>query len=155
MAPLIVSLSQRPDLASTVANWQWQEWGSKQGRQLDCVEREVALLVDPANDEAGYVLLDGDLPVGTACLTMIDLETRPDLSPWLASVFVVPQARRQGHAARLVRAVEADAFARGHRRLWLFTWETAPLYARLGWEVAGEECHFDELVTLMFRDLRA
>lgn len=155
MTALIVGLAQRPDLARTVAYWQWQEWGRRQGRRLASVERDVAQLLDPASGEAGFVALEGDAPVGTACLTLMDLETRPDLTPWLASVFVAPEARGRGHAVRLVRAVEQEAVRRGHATLWLFTWDTAPLYARLGWVVAGEERHHGELVTLMRRDLAA
>lgn len=110
-------------------------------------------MTDAACDEAAFVLLDDDKPIGTACLSVMDLDTRPDLSPWLASVYVVPEARRRGHAAQLVRTVERIAIARGHRTLWLFTWEAAPLYARLGWLVAGEETQHGEYVTLMRRDL--
>lgn len=153
MAFVVVSLAQRPDLVRVVAHWQWVEWGRQQGRRQQSVAREVARLTDPLSPEAGFVLLDNAVPVGTACLTVMDLDTRPDLSPWLASVFVVPEARRHGHAGRLVRTVEAAAAARGHDTLWLFTWASAPLYARLGWIVTGEEKHHGEWVTLMRREL--
>ena len=36
------------------------------------------------------------VPVGSASLLEEDMETHADLSPWLASVFVLPTSRRQG-----------------------------------------------------------
>ena len=155
MPPRIVTLAERPDLMGTVAYWQWREWGRQRGRRLASVLRELEDLADPTGADAGFVLLDDGIPVATACLTALDLDTRPDLSPWLASVFVAAPHRCRGHASRLVRAVEAAAMARGHAMLWLFTWTTVPLYARLGWNVVGAEQHHGSMVTLMRRDLPA
>lgn len=149
----IVSLTDRPDLLADVARWQWEEWGRKRGRPLEAVADEVAPLTQPGSDEAGFVLLDGGVPVGTACLTKEDLDSRPDLTPWLASVYVDPAHRRKGHAARLVRAVEDEAVRRGHATLWLFTWTTASLYAALGWDLVGPAEHRGSAVTLMRRTL--
>lgn len=153
MTAHIVTLADRPDLVAIVGYWQWQEWGRARGRRLESVRRDVAPLAKRHSAEAGFVLLDGETPVGTACLTLEDLDTRPDLTPWLASVFVLPEQRGRGHASALVRAVEQAAAARGHRRLWLFTWTSMPLYARLGWKTVGLEEHHGGAVTLMRRDL--
>ena len=153
MALRIVTLAERPDLAAVVADWQWQEWGRPRGRLLASVTEEVAALLRPDGLESGFVLLDGGAPVGTACLTLADLDSRPDLSPWLASVYVPPPQRGRGHAARLVAAVEQAARAQGHSTLWLFTWTTAALYQRLGWQPVGPEPHPSGPVTLMRRTL--
>ena len=155
MPVTIVSLAGRPDLIPAGARWQWQEWGRARDRRLASVERDVQPLARHNGPEAGFVLLEDDIPVGTACLTMEDLDTRPDLSPWLASVFVEPAHRGRGHASALVRAVEQAALARGHSHMWLFTWTTVPLYERLGWVVIGPEQHHGSEVILMRRDLRA
>lgn len=152
MSLTLVTLSERPDLADQVGRWQWQEWGAPRGRTLQSVLHDVAALA-ATTDEVGFVLLDGDEAVGTACLTLTDLDARPDLSPWLASVYVPPAQRGRGHATRLVRAVEQAAAARGHAELFLFTWDTAPLYRRLGWLDLGTERHHGESVTLMRRAL--
>lgn len=149
----IVSLTERPDLVPVVAFWQWKEWGEPRGRLLGSVTTDVTELVG-SSIEAGFVMLDGEHAVGTACLTAADLDTRPDLSPWLASVFVEPSQRGRGIASALVRTVEQTALRIGYPTLWLFTWDTAPLYRRLGWEQVGVERHHGELVTLMRRDLR-
>lgn len=155
MQTQIVTLAERPDLIPHVALWQWQEWGRARGRRLASVEHDIKPLAVKGGAEEGFVLLVNRAPAGTACLTLEDLDTRPDLSPWLASVYVEPAHRGRGYAGALVRAVEAAAIERGHTILWLFTWNTAPLYARLGWQAVGSEFHHGDEVTLMRRDLGA
>jgi hypothetical protein len=41
---------------------------------------------------------------GTSSFIIADLKERPDLTPWLASVFVIPAARRRGHVIQLIKA---------------------------------------------------
>jgi GNAT superfamily N-acetyltransferase len=91
--------------------------------------------------------------VGTAGLRHDDLASRPDLTPWLAGVFVEPAARSRGYANALVRQVEAFAAAAGVPTLWLYTWTAAPLYARLGWQPVGPETDRGKDVVLMTRHL--
>ena len=99
----------------------------------------AALILAPPSFDTCFVAFHGGEPVGTASLVRHDLPGREDLSPWLAGVFVLPAHRRQGHAAALVRRVEAEARRHGFPVLWLYTVQAAGLYARLGWEDAGEE----------------
>jgi GNAT superfamily N-acetyltransferase len=116
----------------------------------------TALILAPPNGpEESFVLLDGDTPAGTASLAHDDLDSRPDLTPWLAGVYVPPAFRGRGHAAALVRHVEAAARAAGVGTLWLYTWTAAPLYARLGWVQTGleHEIKRNHQVVLMRRDL--
>ncbi len=148
----IVSLEARPDLLPDVASWLWQEWGRRKGRTIDMVTARLA--ARPAGGfEQSFVRLSGDVPVATASLVKADLDARPDLSPWLAGVFVDPRFRGQGHAAALVRRVEDAARAQGVTTLWLHTEHAAGLYAKLGWEAIGPEMDYQFAVTLMRRTL--
>lgn len=65
------------------------------------------------------------------------VEDSPDLvdfqGPWLASLFVVPQARGCGLGQALVCALVAQAAAAGLPRLRLFTPRHRAFYERLGW----------------------
>jgi N-acetylglutamate synthase-like GNAT family acetyltransferase len=64
-----------------------------------------------------------------------DMDTRMDLSPWLAGVFVAPEYRRHGMGAELVQRVIGDAAALGVQRLYLYTPGTEHFYSRLGWSL--------------------
>jgi N-acetylglutamate synthase-like GNAT family acetyltransferase len=91
--------------------------------------------------------------VATASLVHADLDARPDLSPWLASLFVDPPFRGRGHSIRLVRVVEAAARAAGIGTLWLYTAHAEGLYRRLGWLAVGRSVEGKAAVTVMRRDL--
>jgi N-acetylglutamate synthase-like GNAT family acetyltransferase len=93
--------------------------------------------------------------VGTASFVINDLPSRPDLTPWLASVLVRPQFRGRGYSVPLIQQVEAVAAAASVPTLWLYTWSAEPLYARLGWQRVGVERDADRdiEVVLMNRQL--
>ena len=133
----IAAVSDRPEQAPVVAAWLVDAFGHPGGRT---VEEPTALVPSPpVGPEETFVLFDRGVPVGTASLAHRDLEARPDLTPWLAGVFVQPAFRGRGHATALVRRVEAFAAAASVPVLWLYTWTAEPLYARLGWRRAGLE----------------
>ena len=108
MSRRIVAVSERPELASVVAQWRVDAFFSHPGGWT-VEEMTAAILGPPIGPEENFVLFDQDEPVGTAGLVREDLETRPDLTPWLAGLFVRPEFRGRGHATALVRRVEAFA----------------------------------------------
>jgi GNAT superfamily N-acetyltransferase len=154
MAREIVSLARRAELIPVVAGWLWGEWSRHRGRSVEAVaQRLAARAAAEDGPEATFVALDGGVPVATASLTLADLGTRPDLTPWLASVYVDPPHRGRGHAAALVRAVEDAARAQGTGTLWLYTRDAAGLYAGLGWVEAARDVDMGHAVTVMRREL--
>ena len=76
-----------------------------------------------------------DQPVGTASLRLDDLPDRPDLSPWLAGVYVVPEHRNKGIASALCKRIAAEASRLGIVQLYLCTEDQENLYRKLGWSV--------------------
>jgi GNAT superfamily N-acetyltransferase len=127
--------------AATLAQWHYDEWGQR-FREHDSVELRTEGLLAAANRRVVptvFVALEQGELLGSAMLAVSDMETRRDLSPWLADVFVKPSARRRGIASALTRRVVHEAAELKIPRLYLFT--TGPmregLYARLGWVVEG------------------
>lgn len=149
----ILAVSEQPELAPLVARWLVAQFGGQGGRTVE--QMTDLILAPPKGPEESFVAFEGDQPVGTASLAHADLDSRPDLAPWLAGVLVQPPYRGRGHAAALVRAVEGFARAAGIGTLWLYTWSAARLYARLGWREAGREIEMkrNQEVILMRRDL--
>ena len=153
MSTRILAVSEQPELAPLVAGWLLEAFGRPGGRTVE--ETTALILAPPRGPEDSFVLFDGETPVGTASLAHDDLDSRPDLTPWLAGVYVPPACRGRGHASALVRHVEGFARAAGVGTLWLYTWTAAPLYARLGWVEVGleHEIKRNHQVVLMRRDL--
>lgn len=152
--PLLI----RPATASAhlpiVAAWLHRAWWAAEGYAL---ADTIAFLREASGPSLPIALIaerDGQ-PVGTATLDIEDLPGREDLSPWLASVLVAPNHRRQGIATALVTAVRQRAAALGHARLWLFTADQAAFYAKRDWQPAGVAAYRGQPVALMVCELAA
>lgn len=63
------------------------------------------------------IALDAQELLGSALLVAQDMTTRPDLSPWLAGVYVRREHRRRGIATSLITRVEAEARSLGSSRV--------------------------------------
>ncbi|MDB5416515.1 MAG: N-acetyltransferase [Rubritepida sp.] len=149
----IVSIAERPDLGNLVANWLWDAFWHPNGHSLEEVREIIAEATAEIGTPQSFVLLAGDVPCGTASLVAADLELRQDIGPWLAGVYVMPEARGQGCAQRLVAAVEDAARQAGYRSLYLYTNDAQGLYAKLGWYPIEEAIDNNRPVTIMRRDL--
>lgn len=145
-------LADHPGFIPTLARWHHEQW--KHLSPGDSVERRIAQLKAhlskgqiPTTVVAVSLSREGssetypsrgtqDSVLGSASLIAHDMDTRPDLSPWLASVFVAPQYRGQGIGTALVRRVIREAEALGTAKLYLYTTpDKGGFYARLGWSL--------------------
>lgn len=82
-----------------------------------------------------------------------DMTTRPDLSPWLAGVYVSREHRRRGIATSLITRIEAEARSLGSSVLYLYTESAQSLYGHLGWS-AIEHCMYQGVdVAIMSKKL--
>ena len=119
-------------------------------------EQELRSLELFASDQSHGVALvakaDGE-PVGTCLLVESEIEPNHDVSPWLSGLFVIPEHRRQGVGAALVRAIEDQARRRESSRLYLYTSAAVGFYERLGWEVLDRTNWKRVYTALMARDL--
>lgn len=119
-------------------------------------EEELQSLELFASDRSlgvALVATTGGEPIGTCLLAESEIEPNHDVSPWLAGLFVVPAYRRKGAGAALVHAVEDQARLRGFSRLYLYTSDAVPFYARLGWSVVDRTNWKGFDTAFMARDL--
>lgn len=150
----IVALPERPEAIVTCARWAFETWG---GDRVDSAAEAARLwrkeLAAPGLP-LRWVAVAGSEVLGMASLVADDLPARPDLTPWLADVFVPPERRGRGIATALVGTVERAAAGRGLTKLYLHTEHAVGLYARLGWrEIGRERDGHDRPVTLMEKAL--
>jgi N-acetylglutamate synthase-like GNAT family acetyltransferase len=135
MAIEISDLRAAPHWIPTIARWQFELWGCLTGS--DTLSGYVQLLASATKSDAlPRVMLaeeDGNL-LGSVNLVVCDCSVRPDLTPWLAQLFIAPEHRKLGAGATLVRAAQDSARDLGFQTLYLFTSGTLPNYYRsLGW----------------------
>ena len=103
-------LADHQDFIPTLAQWHHCEWAYlRPGDSLEartarlrgsCGHREIPTVI---------VSFTGGTLLGSAMLVAHDMDTRMELSPWLAGVFVAPDNRRHGIGAALVRRAVDDA----------------------------------------------
>lgn len=127
-------LAHRPEALPTIAKWQHAEWGNL--RPNDTVEKRMERLRGWANPDRlplTVVALENNDVLGSASLIEHDMETRMELTPWLAGVFVGEAYRRRGIGAALVRRIVAEAKRLKVPLLYLYTVHSEKFYAALGW----------------------
>ena len=98
---------------------------------------------------ATLVLHEGRALVGSVSVVFGDWPARPDLDPWLASLYVVPQRRGQGHGLELVRAAITLAAATKSKRLHVFTESAEKLFQRCGFEILERTTLQDVPITVL------
>lgn len=128
------------------------QWWREQGRTLEQSQAIYAEFVAEVGAPQTFVLLEGDRLAGTVTLARKDLEKRPDLTPWLAGVLVVPERRGNGYFRFLLAEFETACRAASVGTAWLFTNTAAQVYLKTGWETAATIYRPDgETFTLMRR----
>ena len=128
-------LSNHHDVVDTLAEWHFAEFGSLTGAESR--ERYRVLLDSYATDQSVPTTLvafeSGEL-LGSANLLTSDLPVRPELTPWLAQLYVTPAGRGRGIGAALVQRTLSEAAGQGFDILYLYTSGTLPeYYGQRGW----------------------
>ena len=92
---------------------------------------------------------------GSASLLREDLDGWEHLSPWVASVYVLPEHRRKGIGRLLVAHAVEEARLLGVQTVYLFTAGQEAYYARLGWSALERTQHGHREVVIMQRSTAA
>ncbi len=128
-------LDQHAHHVATLAAWHHGQWGHLYDDWTrEVAQAELAMQARQRELPTALVALDGAQVIGSVSLVLEDAaEFSGHGSPWLASLFVLQQARGRGVGAHLVRAAVNHAAHLGVEQLFLFTPLHAAFYQRLGW----------------------
>ena len=124
----------------TIAQWHHTQWRylAPHVSLADRMER-LSMNAQQGGIPTTFVVLSQDQPVGCASLVSSDLSIRDTLSPWLASVFVLPSFRDAGIGSKLVERAIQEAKSLDIPALYLYTPDRQSFYTRLGWRTL-EDC---------------
>ena len=146
----IINLAKEPQHIPTLAQWHQTEWASlNPGQTLAQRIDKMQHYLDNNFIPSTFIYKHHDQLAGSAAIIENDMEIKPELTPWLASVYVKPEFRRQGIGAKLVKNLMAQAKAAGLENLYLFTPDQAGFYKKLGWMVMQDEYYRGHQVTIM------
>ena len=127
-------LADHPDLAPSLARWHYDEWqGLIPNWSYQTALEELRSHRHRAAIPTTVVAFRGEVLVGSASLLVEDVPEWRHLTPWVASVYVVPSERGTGVGSQLVQHVVAVAGRLGVQTVYLLTPGQAEFYRRLGW----------------------
>ena len=148
-------LADHPHLVSQLAELHHEQWGHLHPDEtLDQRTRRLKTACGRGGVPSVIVALadDGAL-LGSAMLVANHMSTRPELTPWLAGVYVLEGHRHQGLGSALVKRIVVEAASTGATRLHLYTPSAARFYGRLGWSTDERYTYLGQRVALMSRQL--
>jgi GNAT superfamily N-acetyltransferase len=150
---LILNLKDKPEHLLPLAQWHHAEWSYLNPlRSFDQRVQEMQEDLQGKVIPTTFVAEDAGELLGSACILADDMSSHPELTPWLASVYVNEIHRGKGIGSTLVKRVMQHAQENGVKRLYLYTPDQEQMYGRLGWQLFSREPYNGTPVTIMAID---
>lgn len=136
-------LSEKPHFTHDIVGHIWEEW-SDDYMELTPYKTQEELadfFFSTCKDDdipVCYVLHDDVLLLGFCMIDKEDMQVCPHLSPWLSTVYILPEHRNKGYASYMIKSVlnmQRHNEQHTHLYLWTFNMELAALYNRFGFEI--------------------
>lgn len=130
----IIDLRQAPEHLATLAAWHHDEWSYlNPGKTLADYQLGMQEYLAEGEIPSMLIAVEGDQLLGSSSIIASDMDDQPQLTPWLANVYVHADQRGRGLGAALVKAAMGMAARLQLTQLYLFTPDQETFYTRLGW----------------------
>lgn len=150
----IIDLKAAPKHIDQLARWHHEEWAHlNPGDTLQKRMLRMQAYLSQDFIPSTYVALTADQLTGSAAIVESDMDSHPEYSPWLASVYVDAAYRKRGIGAALVKHVMQQAREQGLKAIYLYTPSEEAFYKTLGWNTLSKESYHGSDVTIMRAEL--
>lgn len=147
-------LSLHPEHIPVIAQWHQNEWHNiSPDLNTDARIQLYSSYQRFSTIPSCILALINNKPAGSASLVVSDMDSYPQLSPWLASVFVHSDFRNQGIASQLLDHCLDAARQADIKILYLFTPDKTDFYRKRGWDIYESTIYHGENVDIMSYDL--
>lgn len=145
----IDDLADVPHHLDTVAERIWTAWWRDKGHGIERItvplreslERRAIPFTLVAHRDGGFC--------GTVSVIASDVSERPDLTPWIAALWIEPDLRRRGLGAALLHHAVRRAAGFGTAQLYLYASdERRAFYEGRGWRRLGDPAPEPEMTIL-------
>jgi GNAT superfamily N-acetyltransferase len=153
-----------PELIDELVRLSWKEWQEIYQQRKQTLEDLLKNYRERMNTDrlpltlvavrAGLAVNCREL-VGMVSLKFHDMDTRPDLDPWLGGLLVLPKWRNRGVGTMLMQRATEEARRLNISRLYLWTHSAEGLYHELGWQVVERTNYFGKEAVVMQIHLNA
>jgi len=128
-------LCDHMSLAPSLARLHFAEWGPllPNWSEADALSELITHAARRTIPTTLLALADDMALIGSVSLLQNDDDRIRDYTPWLASLYVLPAYRGEGHGIALVRRCVEEARALDVPRLHLYTAGQRAFYEKLGW----------------------
>ncbi|HLC92684.1 MAG TPA: GNAT family N-acetyltransferase [archaeon] len=116
-----------------ISKWMWEEWDKKNGIPLKAIEYRTRHCLGKKSIPMTFVGIVNERPVATVSLWRNDVNSRQDLFPWLAALFVAPEMRKLGLGREMQEFALAKAGELGFGKIYLMT-SYKNYYEKNGWK---------------------
>jgi GNAT superfamily N-acetyltransferase len=145
-------LRQRAWHVDAVAERIWRAFWRHKGRPLQSLRDGMENFLEPARRIPFALVAEHD---GTFCGNVLVIESdepaRPDLTPWVAALWVDDAMRRQGVAAALLEEAIERSAALGVERLYLSSRPALrDFYTKLGWRAIDDNVGEGKLIVYVY-----
>ncbi len=146
----IRKISQCPQVIETICTWHHNEWAYlNPGRPLSNRFEEMQEHLLDKTVPATYVAFSDGVLVGSASVLVCDMHERSNLTPWLASVYVLQDYRHLKIGRQLVMKIMEHVKDGGIDKFYLYTPDREHFYAHMGWRTIEKMNYHGVDVTLM------
>jgi GNAT superfamily N-acetyltransferase len=131
----IIELRKKDPLLDQAIQVFWQQWGSEENFKF--YEDAILHSATTSSDiPRFYVAVEGEKIIGTYAILRNDLNSRQDLCPWLACLYVTEEHRGKGIGEKLLDHGLRVAADKGYENLYLTT-DIENYYEKYGWKNSG------------------
>ncbi len=147
----IVNIYNHKKYIPQVSDWIFSEFIENKIKNCSHLDIVTALESRPEKSiPMTYIGLLGSQCVGTISIFVNDLKSQPELSPWLAALYVSPNYRKLGYAKNLIKKIEEVSSKMDCQKLYLRTETAGEYYLKLGWIKRLVTVDENELNTTVF-----
>ena len=145
----IIDIRNKTELLEDAINYFWTQWGSESNYNFykDCITQSCTT---ESQIPRFYLAIEDNKIIGSFALLRSDLNSRQDLSPWFACLYVSPEARGRHIGDLLQTHAINESSKKGFKDLYLCT-DFMNYYERTNWKFIGKGYSISDDETRIYR----
>lgn len=132
----VINIRNRTEFLEDAINYFWSQWGSESNFSFykDCITQSCTT---ESEIPRFYLAVEDNKIIGSYALLRNDLNSRQDLCPWFACLYVSPEARGRKIGDLLQTHAISESRKKGYKELYLCT-DMTNYYERTNWNYIGK-----------------